>query len=524
MPRPDVGGGSPTVRYPLRLRIVGLLLLCLAPVVAGSTVLLLRVSTEGVWGEAEQAARSFADTVLSATRHSMLTVDRTELEAIIAAVSRQRGVRSARVYDGRGRSRVPRDPPAPDLDLDGSGCKGCHRDPRTLSGPARVCAHRAGDTMRLFLAIPNEPECAGGGCHGVEEGVLGILGVELDLSAALAKARRLAGWAAGWGLLVLAGAAVPLYLAFRWAMEHPLAECLRLVRGAARGDLTLTSRLDRTDEWGELLAALDSMAGALRSALGELEQLNRSLEGQVRDRTRALEQALALARESDLMKSEFLAAVGHEFATPLQGAIGYAELLLDGVDGDLAATQRHDLEVIRRNNRHLLGLVEDLIDLARLGGAASDRPAVRFSPASVAREVAEAGRRLAGGTAVAVTLESGAGGGDALGDPEALRHLLFHVVEYAVRYAGAGTVAVRAPDPVDGRPEVGVEAAGSERAARVLESALTGYAPQGGGGGVGLRVSFARRLVELRGGEVLLGRGPLGGACVRVRLPPAEPP
>lgn len=507
------------MRFPIRYRMVVLILLSLAPVVAISSLVLVRSSNNLLWREAEKDGVSFADTVLSATRHSMLRVDREGLEAILDAVSRQKGVLAARLYDGQGRFRAPKSQPAPDLDLSGPGCVSCHEDPRRLRLPTRPCAHRSDERMRLFLRVPNQPECTGAGCHAGAEPVLGILEVGLDLSAPLARSRKLALWSGLGGFLVLGVALVPLLLSFRWALARPLAECLRLVRRVAAGDLAVRSRLVRTDEWGELLDAFDSMTTALADARGRLQVLNRGLERQVAARTHELKAALEMAKESDRMKMEFLTGISHEFTNPLQGAIGYAELLMDGIDGDLHPAQRHDVEVVLKNCRFLLELVEDLLELARLGGAGqfSVPDVVRLE--DVARSVAEASERLTEGKPVEVALEVEPDCPSVFVDALALHHLIFHLVEYIVRHMEVGRVAVEVHRAGEGWVEVAVSNVAVGFETETLRSALSGYSPRGGGGGLGVRIALSRRLVELHGGSLSVEGLPGGGNRVRVRLP-----
>ncbi|MBI5014837.1 MAG: hypothetical protein HZB55_05020 [Deltaproteobacteria bacterium] len=513
------------MRFRLRTLIAGLLTACIAPVVAVSTVVLVRTAQERFWKEAQDYGVSFANTVLSATRHSMLTMDRTELEAILDAVSRQKGVRAARIYDAQGHFRVPVAHRAPDLDLSGAECTLCHPDPRRIDAPAQACVHRNEDGLRLYHAILNDPECIGGACHRPSERLLGVLEVDIDVSEALARSHKLTMWAVIGGLLVLGGAVVPLFFALRWGLERPLTECLRIVRGVAAGDLSVRSVLSPATEWAELLGALDGMTLALSKARTDLEALNRHLEEQVAHRTRALEAALQVAEESDRMKTEFLAGISHEFATPLQGAIGFADLLLDGIDGELALSQRHDIEVVRRNCRELLALVEDLLDVVRLSGTLTPSKVDRVRLETIAEEVVEAGRRLAVGRAVDVGLEIEPGCPAVLGDAAILRHVLFHLVEYAVRHTDEGRVAVRVAKAAGNRVELSVSDTGAGVQTEVLRSAVQGYSPQGGGSGIGIRLAFVRRLVELRGAEFSVESIPGNGTRVVVRLPtPVDDP
>lgn len=506
------------MRFPLRYRVAALTVVCIAPVVAASSVALVRVATDYLWREERDDAVAFAHTLRSATRHAMLTFDRTEVGAIVDAVSREPDVRSVRVYDGRGRRRLPEGQTGPDLDPKSPGCATCHPSPANLAFPPDGCVQRSGASLRLFYPIPNEPACVGPVCHAREERPLGVLEVERDVGPVLRLTRTLITQAGGWGVLVLSAALLPLFFAFTWAFQRPLGECLRLVREVARGNLHARPRLHRSDEWGELLEALDTMAGTVRGARAELESLNRDLEAQVAARTKDLERALDAARASDRMKTEFLAGISHELSTPLQGVIGYADLLLDGIEGELAVEQRRDVEVIRRNGERLLSLVEDLLELARIEAGRRVLCLDRIRLEDVAEAAVAYGRALAGGKAVAVRLVLPEAGPTVVADARALRQALCHLVANAVRHTDEGEVRVEMTHEDGNRVEIVVEDTGVGMEPEVIRSALVGFRPKGGGGGVGIGLTLARRLVELHGGRLTVESAPGAGTRARVGL------
>lgn len=509
--------------FPLRYRIAVLSVLCLLPVVALSSAALVRVAATDLRKESEARAAAFADTVRRATRHAMLSFNRDDVDAIMETVARQRGVRALRLYDEAGRHRHPLAGDGLDLDLAGPACTRCHPDPRLGPLTPEQCLHREGEILRLYTQVPSEPECAGPGCHADGWRLLGVLEVEMDESHIARQVQGFGVRAVAAGLVVLAVAVLPLLLVFRWAFEKPLAECLRLVRAVGRSDLAARSRLTRSDEWGELLGAFDIMIGALAQARADLQALNRDLEAQVAARTADLEVALAAAQDSDRMKTEFLAGISHELSTPLQAVIGYADLLLDGIEGDLAPEQRRDIETIRRNGGLLLHLVENLLELARLEGHRRFLCVDRIRLEDVAEAVVESGRRLAAGKPLDVELRVEPGCPAVLGEASALRNVLFHLVENAVRHTERGWVRVRVGGATDGWAEVEVSDTGPGMEAETLRAALRGFVPKGGGGGVGVGLSLSRRIAELHGG-VLAVESALGqGTRVVLRLPPAPP-
>jgi signal transduction histidine kinase len=494
-------------------------------VVAVSSALLLRVATGYLWDEAEADAVRLAEHATSATRYAMLRNEPQHVGRILESFAKGVGVRYLRLYDAAGVSKVPVDRKRRPLDLSSSSCTSCHVDPRGAELPAGRCAHWSDGTMVLYYPIHNEPECGRPTCHPApaRAHLLGILEVGIDGAQIAQRVQALRVRGVVWGIVVLAASGLPLLFGLGWAVERPMAECVRLVREISRDNLSVRSRLRRTDEWGELLASFNAMVSALRSARSELETLNRDLEDQVRRRTRELEQALEAAQESDQMKTEFLANLSHEFSTPLQGVIGYAQLLLDGIDGEVTVVQRRDLEAILRNGRRLLDWAEDLLELARLDAKRRFLCVDRIRVQDLLEEVVEALGDPAARGSVAISQRVERDCPEVLGDVGALRRTLFHVVDNAVRHSGGGQVSVEAACESDIWVEIVVRDTGPGMDAEVLQAALRGFTSKGGGGGLAVGLAMARRLVEIHGGTFEVASAPGEGTSVTLRLPAAPP-
>src|SRR5215207_9192924 len=116
-----------------------------------------------------------------------------------------------------------------------------------------------------------------------------------------------------------------------------------------------TEAIERNQLYEQLKTASEELEGKVQEATAELAEQNELLRRQALE----LEQASA-------MKSQFLANVSHELRTPLNAIIGYAHLMLDGVSGDLTASQRDKLGRVDSNAQHLLAVINDLLDIARI--------------------------------------------------------------------------------------------------------------------------------------------------------------
>lgn len=115
----------------------------------------------------------------------------------------------------------------------------------------------------------------------------------------------------------------------------------------------------RNDEIGVLARALDNMTQSLRTAYSELEQ-------RVAVRTRELSEANARLKELDHLKSLFIASMSHELRTPLNSVIGFSSILLNEWMGPLNPDQKENLDTILRSGKHLLALINDVIDVSAI--------------------------------------------------------------------------------------------------------------------------------------------------------------
>lgn len=249
----------------------------------------------------------------------------------------------------------------------------------------------------------------------------------------------------------------------------------------------------------------------------------------ITDRKRAAERATQLERErlaraeaeaASQAKSEFLAVMSHELRTPLNAVIGYAEMLDLGIAGSLTPEQRQQIARIRTSSRHLLGLVNEVLDLAKVeGGRLSVQHgtarAVHTMDAAIALvlPVAEArGITLAG---------SCSGPDDTLyeGDEDRVRQILINLLNNAVKFSSAGA-RVTIDCGLTTRPDADARLSGrgpwvcirvtdtgmgipSDRLSAIFDPFVqveTGHTRSSDGSGLGLTIS--RRLARLMGGDL----------------------
>jgi signal transduction histidine kinase/DNA-binding response OmpR family regulator len=167
-------------------------------------------------------------------------------------------------------------------------------------------------------------------------------------------------------LLFMMPPIIVLALAVARTITRPIKTAVRVAEQVAGGNLDAKFEITSRDETGHLLAAIQSMTG-------ELRELYSSMEDKIKARTRELQRAneeLLVARvaaeEASKTKSAFLANMSHELRTPLNAIIGYSEMLQeDALDkGDDEPVE--DLKKIESAGRHLLGLINDILDLSKI--------------------------------------------------------------------------------------------------------------------------------------------------------------
>jgi PAS domain S-box-containing protein len=237
-----------------------------------------------------------------------------------------------------------------------------------------------------------------------------------------------------------------------------------------------------------------------------------------------LKRQVAELEEFDQIRSDFVATVSHELRTPLTNIIGEVELLEDGDRGDLTECQAQGVDVIHRNGRRLLALIEDLLTLSEIEERAI---VVDAKPTPVATLVQDAGTKLAPvAAAKSVTLEIDYGPqvGLIVADPVQLDRVLQNLLSNAVKFTLPGGRAALRATRIGDEGEFRVTDSGvgipEEEQVRLFtrffrSSVATRLAIQG----TGLGLVIVKRIVEAHGGTVTIASRSGVGTTVTVRLP-----
>lgn len=236
--------------------------------------------------------------------------------------------------------------------------------------------------------------------------------------------------------------------------------------------------------------------------------------------------ALHAAEETSSSKSRFVAVMSHEIRTPLNGILGMTQLL---ERGELSAQQREQVDIVRRSGRHLLTLVNDILDLARIE---SGKLVVDAHPVDL-REVAGDVCRLLGETARAKGLSfdlriASQLPARAMGDASRIQQVLHNLVGNAIKFTDRGAVSVEVSTVLDMRAGTlvrfavqdsgdGIPAGQMERIFAPFEQVADARTRRHDGTGLGLTIS--RELARAMGGDLRCASSPGQGSVFEFTLP-----
>src|SRR2546430_9359333 len=315
------------------------------------------------------------------------------------------------------------------------------------------------------------------------------------------------------GFAVLAG----MFLAGR--MVGPI-QALRI--GAARigsGDLGQRITIKTGDELEALADQFNDMAGQLQESYAGLEQ-------KVEQRTREVEEKSRQLEMASQHKSQFLASMSHELRTPLNAIIGLTEMMVTNAARFGTEKAAEPLRRVQRAGTHLLGLINQVLDLSKIEAGKLELNPESVSLAPLIDEVVGTARQLAEQNKNRLVVEAQEKLGALTVDPMRLRQILLNLLSNACKFTTQGEVKLRVHKVIDRRnwievavadTRIGMTAAQPAKLFAEFTQADSSTARQYGGTGLGLAIT--RRLARMMGGDVTVASEPGKGSVFTVRLP-----
>ena len=292
-------------------------------------------------------------------------------------------------------------------------------------------------------------------------------------------------------------------------------------------ELPLRAR-DGTLRWIEWTSAnRSSPAGALESVV--LFGLDVTARRRADETARELAEervARAEAEAANKAKTEFLAVMSHELRTPLNAIAGYADLIDAGVRGPVTAEQREDLARIRRSGRHLLGLINDIMNFAQVEAGRVTFDIQRMPMRETLVTVEALSELLARAKGVSYSILPCDPAIHALADPDKVEQILLNLVSNAVKFTDPGGSITIGCEPEGSRVRVVVSDTGRGIPADKLEAIFDPFVQVDKRftrqtGGVGLGLAISRDLAHAMGGDLTVDSRLGGGSRFTLVLPAA---
>ena len=221
------------------------------------------------------------------------------------------------------------------------------------------------------------------------------------------------------------------------------------------------------------------------------------------------EKTIIKLQEVDRLKSEFLTSMSHELRTPLNSIIGFADILLQGIDGPLTEHALTDITAIHNSGKHLLNLINDLLDLSKIEAGRMELACSILSVPEMFSDVAATSSSLLTNKPVDLVFDLPDEIAQVWADPLRLSQILLNLVSNAIKFTEKGTVTLAAKMNLDDMVEISVTDTGigipADKFGLVFEhfrqvDARTNRKFQG----TGMGLAIAKQLVELHGGKMWL--------------------
>jgi signal transduction histidine kinase len=314
-------------------------------------------------------------------------------------------------------------------------------------------------------------------------------------------------------LITLAG--VGLAYLIGNAISRPIEALEGVTQEIAGGNYAQRALVEVDDEVGHLARSFNVMAEAVQTQDAEL-----------REQANSLRVASAKAREAARLRSEFLSNMSHELRTPLNAIIGYSDMLLAGMGGELNPKQQHRVERLRENGKRLLDLVNDVLDLARIEAKRVEIQHKLFSPYVLIKHIEGQVAVLSDQRGLDFAVEIDPALPEMVwGDEKRIEQVVTNLLSNAFKFTESGSVHLHAYAAPDGRTwQIVVADTGIGIPPHAMDIIFEEFRQVDGSStrvykGTGLGLAISRHLVHLMNGQITVESELGQGSTFVVTLP-----
>jgi len=266
-----------------------------------------------------------------------------------------------------------------------------------------------------------------------------------------------------------------------------------IVRGETVGQLAVAGWQKTSPEANQLAASIAAQASIHLETLRLSEELQK--------RAKELE-------ELDRLKSAFLANMSHELRTPLNSILGFSDVMLEELDGPLTENMNNDLRLIQKNGQHLLHLINDVLDMAKIESGRMNLHPEKFKVHEVIDEVTSITSTLASEKNLALFIDDASDPElEIFADNTRIRQVMINLVNNSIKFTEKGSIKICATRMDGARVLITVKDTGIGIPPNHLEAVFQEFAQVDTSttrkvGGTGLGLPISRRLVEMHGGRL----------------------
>ncbi len=377
--------------------------------------------------------------------------------------------------------------------------------------------------------------------------VLGTLYLKASLSET--EAERLDNLLRGLGIVFLISSLFAFIVAYRLqgAISQPITELATAATKLARErDFTVRVNQRASGEIGLLITSFNSMLETIQQCTAEvesaretaeearesihqinlkLEEANFTLEQRVAGRTRELAKATKTAEEANKSKSSFLAKMSHELRTPLNAIIGYSEMMLEEANDDGNTTRGEDLNKVLSAARHLLGLINDVLDISKIEAGKMELYIESFEIHRLVADVATTITPLVQKKGNTLYVDCPPEIGVMQADATKIRQMLLNLLSNASKFTEKGGITLAVERDPNGQiihlkvsdTGIGMTPEQMGRLFQVFSQADASTTSKFGGTGLGLVIS--RQFARMMGGDITVDSTAAVGTTFTITLP-----